>query len=112
MGPMLCYAGFAVLAATAWLLLAGTAGWVPAEFADPWVPRGTTVGLAMVGLGLLLRLLAPVGRGLARGRCERCGAPTDLGQPLCRDHLKATLDAMRDRTRETLLRRTGPRGSG
>ncbi len=111
MGAWLSYAGLAVLAATAWLLLAGTAGWVSQEVADPCIPRGATLGLAMVGLGLLLRLLAPVGRGLARGRCERCGAPTDLGQTLCRDHLKVSLDQMRDRTREVLLRRAGPRGS-
>lgn len=104
MGPMLRYIGIAVLAFTAWLLIAVTAGWIPGEIGDVWISRGAIVGFASLGLGLLLRLLDPVSRGMHRGRCARCGAPIDFGQTLCRDHLKETLDAMRDRTRQTLLR--------
>jgi hypothetical protein len=104
--------GLAILVATAWLLLAETADWVSPEAADPWINRGAVLGLAALGVGILFRILAPVGRGIRRERCERCGAPVGLGQKLCRDHLKATLNEMRDRNREALQQQGGSRRSG
>jgi hypothetical protein len=104
--------GVAILVATAWLLLAETAEWVSPETCDPWIKRGAVLGLAALGAGIVLRILAPVGRGISRERCERCGAPTGPGQKLCRDHLKATLDALRDQNREALQRQGGDRRSG
>jgi hypothetical protein len=100
-----------ILAATACLLVASLADWIPDAKSDYWISRGAAVGLGCLGAGMLLRLLGPLGRELGRARCSQCGAPTERGQRFCRDHLKAALDEARDRTRESILARGGPRGS-
>jgi hypothetical protein len=111
MGRTLRHLGLVILAGTACLLLASLADWIPVATSDFWVSRGAVVGLACLGAGMLLRLLAPLGRELARAHCSQCGAPTERGQRFCRDHLKAALDEARDKTRESVLARGGPRGS-
>ena len=37
MGPTLRYLGIAILAVTAWLLLADAVGWIPAGSGDVWI---------------------------------------------------------------------------
>lgn len=112
MGRMLRYIGLAILAGTAWLLIADLGGWIPDGVADRWTTRLLVLGAGLVAVGLLLRLAAPVRREIRRGRCSRCGAPIERGQTLCRDHLKQTLDEIRDRTRASLLEKTGHGSTG
>lgn len=102
MGRTLRYLGLIILAATAWLLLADLAGWVPNGTSDRWTSTGLLAGLACLGGGILLRLFVPLGREIGRDRCARCGAPVEKGHHLCRDHLKAALDEARDRTRKSM----------
>ncbi len=111
MGRNLRHLGLVILAATVFLLLASLGDWIPEATSDYLISRGAAVGLGCLGAGMLLRLLAPLGREMGRAHCSRCGAPTERGQPFCRDHLKAALDEARDRTRESVLAREGPRGS-
>jgi hypothetical protein len=111
MGRTLRYLGWVFLAATAWLVLADLAGWVPAGASDRWTMRGITFGLGSLAAGTLLRLFTPIRREIARDRCMHCGAPTEHGHHLCRDHLKAALDEARDRTRKTLQAGPDPKRS-
>ncbi len=112
MGRVLRYLGVAILAFTAWLLLADVAGWIPSDVPDRWVRRGIVSGLACLGAGIVMSMLSPVERGLRRGRCVRCGAKTERGQAYCRDHYQQALNEIRDDTREKMLVRPGRRGPG
>jgi hypothetical protein len=111
MGRSLRHLGLFILAATAWLLLADLAGWVPDGTSDRWTLRGIVIGLACLGAGTLLRLSVPLRREMGRPRCVHCGAPAEHGHRLCRDHLKAALDEARDRTRKTLQAGPDPKRS-
>ena len=103
MARTLRYLGLAILALTAWLLLAQEFGWVGRpERLDVWVLRGVWAGLGCIAAGILLSLLNPVGRALRQGRCARCGATIERGQTYCLDHLQATLNEYRDETRNGL----------
>ncbi len=104
----LCYLGFAILAATAWLLIADMKGWVPAGTADAWTWTLVRAGGVCLGAGAALMLFSPLARELRRGHCVRCGRTTERGQVYCLDHLQETLHEYRDQTRERVL---GPKGT-
>ena len=101
MGRMLRFGGLALLAGSAWFLLAGEVGWLSAEIVEVWLAPLAKGGLAMLVIGFGLSLLAPVGRAMRRGHCVRCGASTERGQTFCLDHLKASLNEVQDRMRKT-----------
>jgi len=94
--------GLLVLAAAACLLLAGEMGWVPPDLADSLVTTAASGGVLCLAAGLLMAVLRPVGRVLRQSRCVRCGRPIESGQTYCRDHLQATVNEYRDRTRAGL----------
>lgn len=93
--------------------LAGTGGWLPSEAVDHWSVVATALGVAAIVGGVLAAMAAPVRRRLEKRRCVRCGAPTEREQMYCRDHLKQTLDEIRDQTRRRMTERDAPprRGS-
>jgi len=88
-----------LLAAAAWLLIAGESGWVSAELADAWFGPVAKGGAAMLVLGIAAAMLAPVGRELRRGHCVRCGAATERGQSYCLDHMRESVNEAQDRIR-------------
>lgn len=98
------YLGLVVLAAATWLVIAESAGWVGADLAEPWILPGIWTGGALLGLGLLLGVLYPVGRRMRSVRCARCRRPIERGQTYCADHLRETLDEYRDRQRDEYVR--------
>ena len=99
MARLLRYLGLVLLAATAVLMLADGVGWIESADARPWVWNGVRAGAVCLGVGVLLALLAPLGRELRRGRCVRCGAAIERRQTYCRDHLQAAVNEYRDQTR-------------
>ena len=100
MARLLRYLGLVLLAATAVLMLADGVGWVESADARPWVWNGLRTGAVCLGAGVLLALLAPLGRELRRGRCVRCGAAIERRQTYCRDHLQAAVNEYRDHNRD------------
>jgi hypothetical protein len=108
---MLRYGGLVLLAGAAWVLLAGELGWMAADITEVWFGPLFKGGAAMFVLGLALGMFAPVNRALRRGRCVRCGAPTERGQAYCLDHMRAALNEVQDRMRgrtEEITRHGGP----
>jgi predicted nucleic acid-binding Zn ribbon protein len=63
-----------------------------------------------VAASLVLRVVAPVTKHLAKGRCSVCGVPVERGSIYCMDHLQQTVNAYRDRSREATLPQPKPRG--
>ena len=108
MSRVLRFLGIAGVAGTVWLVIADAAGWIPSGTADPWIPRLLVAAGVLFAGGIALSALSPLGRELSRRRCVRCGTRIEPGQVYCRDHLQATLNEYRDRTRPGLLGR--PRG--
>jgi hypothetical protein len=109
MGRNLRYIGLAMLAATAWMLIAGEAEWLKSERLDMFLPTLAGVGAVSFGLGVLLSFLAPAGRKLLRGRCARCGTPIERGQSYCLDHLRETVGEYQERARRRDSGRPGRR---
>jgi len=85
--------------------MADAVQWIRPGSIDLWIWWSSRLGLTLLGAGLILRLLAPVGRELRRGRCVRCGTAIERGQTYCMDHLQATVNQYRDETRAGALRR-------
>ena len=96
MGKNLRNLGLVVLAAAAWVILAGEFGWISSGNADRLFEPLLYGGATLLAAGLLALLLAPLFTGLRRGRCVRCGASTERGQAYCLDHLRATVHEARD----------------
>jgi hypothetical protein len=97
------YLGLALAAIGVSGLLAGEAGWLPAEVAGRPAVALLRAAAVVFASGLALEVLARGWRGLRRGHCARCGARIEWGQTYCLDHLKATVNEARD------LHPTGPR---
>jgi hypothetical protein len=72
------------------------------------IARLIAAGLVCLAAGLLLRVLTPAGKRIAKGRCETCGRTTLPGHPYCMDHLQASVNAWRDQTRAGMAAR--PKG--
>jgi hypothetical protein len=104
LGRLFRYVGIVLLVVTALLILADGVGWLDSQIVEPgiwWSLRG---GIVLLGTGLLLALLSPVGRELRRGRCVRCGAAVERGQTYCADHLQAAVNEYRDQSRDMMGR--------
>lgn len=99
------FLGILCLAAAVWLTIAGAAGWVEARSFDSVARRAALAGFAALGAGILLGVLGRVSRPLTRGRCVRCGARTERGQTYCLDHLLATVEQAREKSRADLYQR-------
>lgn len=104
MGRSLRYLGMLLLAVTVWLLIGGAAGWVSQDLADRLYRTTAGAGAACLAGGTLLGLFGRLGLGKQRGRCIRCGAPTDRKQPYCLDHLLETVANYRDQSSQTPVR--------
>ena len=88
--------GVAALAAAAWVLISGELGWLTEPSVDLLFRPLFLGGLGGLGLGLLLAMLAPLGREIRRGRCARCGSGIERGQTYCNDHLRETVQEYQD----------------
>jgi hypothetical protein len=97
------YLGLAVLAASAWILLAGEFGWVDASTSDAWFGPLFKIGGVCFVAGAVLTILAPGLRRMRRGRCARCGVAIESGQSLCLDHLRATVNEARDQIHDRAI---------
>jgi hypothetical protein len=86
-----------VLAVVACAALATSAGWAPSEPIDRWLRPAALLGVALIALGIVGSLIAPVARMVTRTRCARCRAPIERGQTYCNDHLRETVAEYRDR---------------
>jgi hypothetical protein len=100
MSRSLRWLGIVLLCVAVWALLAGSARWLEQGRADHLAKLTGLVGVACVGIGILLGFMGRMGRPLRRGRCVRCGAPTERGQVYCLDHLRQTVDQTRDQIRQ------------
>ena len=100
MNRRLLTVGSIFLLATAMLWLAGSAGWIPGITADSWSGLTLKGSLITFGAALLGRLLSPVSNLMSSGRCKVCGRRTERGHLYCLDHLRETVNATRDRTRD------------
>jgi hypothetical protein len=109
MGRSLRYLGVFLLAATVWLLIAGAADWMSQHLADRLARTTAMAGIVAMGAGVLLGVVARVAGPRGRGRCQRCGAPTERGQAYCLDHLLKTVDEYRDQHRDRFYD-AGPSG--
>ena len=96
MDRTLRYLGLSILAAAAWLLLAGEIGWILPATSDRWFGPLLKAGGISFLTSLVLTAMVPGLRWVRRGRCVRCGAPTERGQSYCLDHLQATVNEARD----------------
>lgn len=105
----LCYLGLAILAVTAWLLVADLRGWVPQGVASTWTWPLIRAAAICLGAGVAVAVLSPLMREFRRGRCVRCGKRTERGQVYCLDHLQQTLNEYRDQTRASFLGEKGSR---
>ena len=103
-GRTIRFLGLLVLAAAAWFLVAGEAGWIADDVADRWFLPLAGLGGAVLAAGSLLGALDPALRWMSRGRCARCGAATERGQVYCLDHLKATVHEAQDHSRRQTFR--------
>jgi len=108
MGRGLVTTGMVLLALTVGLWVSDAVGWIDTSLDDHAAPVTLKAGLALLAVGLILRLLSPVRQQLGRSRCATCGRPTPRGHLYCLDHLQASVNAWRDQTRDGLLRR--PKG--
>lgn len=55
----------------------------------------TCAGAALL-MGLLFRMLAPVGKRLSQNRCRICGKPISPREIYCKQHLKEKVHQARD----------------
>lgn len=110
MGRTLRFLGLTLLAAAVWSSLAEAMGWAGSGLAAEWGGVALQSGLLCLAAGVVVRLLAPVGREFRKGRCVRCGAAIERGQTYCTDHLVQTVNEYRDRARERMDGRSDSRG--
>ncbi len=96
MDRSLRYLGLSILAAAAWALIAGEIGWILPVTSDAWFGPLFKVGGICFLTSLVLTAIVPGLRWVRRGRCVRCGAPTERGHTYCLDHLRATVNETRD----------------
>lgn len=89
--------GIVILAVGAWALIATKLGWIPEGIVDRGFLPAVRVGVASLGAGLVLAVLAPIARLVRRSRCARCRAVIERGQTYCADHLRETVHEARDR---------------
>jgi hypothetical protein len=79
-------------------------GWIHEGTASRWGALALKYGGLCFAAGMLLALLAPIGREFRRGRCVRCGSAIERGQTYCMDHLQEAVNEYRDRTRGEMSR--------
>ena len=97
--------GLVILAAAAWLLVAGEAEWIARGLSDRWFLPLAGLGAACFAAGALLGILVPALRWVGRGRCVRCGAGTERGQVFCLDHLKESVHEAQEAARRNSFRK-------
>ena len=100
MGRGLFSLGWILLVLTVGLWIAGVAGWLPETVDDRWSALTLKATLVVFGAGVILRVLSPVTKQVARGRCAVCGRGIDRGQVYCHDHMQETVNSYRDQTHD------------
>ncbi len=111
MGRRLMGLGVMLIVVTVALWVAEVAAWIPASTDDRWSGLTLKAGLVGLGAGLIFRILAPVAGMVPRGRCTICGRATEREHTYCLDHLKATVNAARDQSRNQTTSRPKTRPS-
>ena len=91
--------GILALAAGAVLMLLVEAGTIQGDWVDPATVMLFRAGAAVLAIGIVLALLAPLGRVLVSSRCVRCGCAIEKGQTYCHDHLKTAVQEFQDKHR-------------
>jgi len=99
MGRRLLGLGVMLIVVTVALWVAEVAAWIPASTDDRWSGLTLKAGLIALGAGLIFRVLVPLAGMLPKGRCTACGRSTERGHTYCLDHLRATVNATRDESR-------------
>jgi hypothetical protein len=102
------YVGLSILAAATWILIAGQSDWILPETADAWFGPLAKLGVISFLAGLVLGAVVPAFRWARRGRCVRCGSPTERGQSYCLDHLRTTVNDARDHLQAARSQRRRP----
>lgn len=97
MGRGLFTLGSILVVLTITLWIAGVAGWLPEAMDDRWSALSLKASLVVLGAAVVLRVVSPVTRQLARGRCAVCGRGIARGQEYCHDHLQEAVNTYRDR---------------
>ena len=109
MGRRLQGLGVFLIVATVGLWVAEVAGWIPRSTDDLWWGLTLKGAVIALGAGTLLRVVSPItGRMSSNGRCVVCGRSTERGHAYCLDHLRQTVDSMRDHAHEQEIRRSRP----
>jgi hypothetical protein len=103
------YAGLALLAVSAWGLIAIEAGWFPSSLPEQLIPMLAGAGVVLIGVGMLLAAIGSLGQKVRRGRCARCGAKIQRGQSYCMDHLKEAVNEFQENARRSEMYRPGRR---
>lgn len=113
MGRRLLGLGLMLIVVTVGLWVAEVAVWIPASTEARWSGLTLRAGLIALGVGLVLRVLAPLAGLVPKERCTICGRGTERGHTYCLDHLQATVNATRDESRNLPPHRPKPyRASG
>jgi predicted nucleic acid-binding Zn ribbon protein len=110
MGRGLLSLGSLLIVATVALWIGGAADWVSQNVADTASSLTLKAGLILVAASLILRILAPMTKQIAKAHCTVCGAVVERGHLYCLDHLQETVHNYRDRTRENTLAQHKRRG--
>ena len=101
MGRGLFSLGSVLLVATIAIWIAGAADWIPEPVDDQIAAVTLRAGLVLLVASLVLRAVSPVAKQMGKGRCAVCGIAIERGHTYCLDHLQETVNAFRDRTRES-----------
>ena len=99
MGRRLQGLGALLIVVTVALWVAEVAAWIPATTDDRWSGLTLKAGLIALGASLRFRVLAPVTAMLPKARCTVCGRAPERGHTYCLDHLRDTVNATRDESR-------------
>ena len=108
MGRGLISLGAFLVVATVAYWVSDAVGLIPTQTGESWSPLLAKAGLVCVAAGLVLRVLSPARKRIAKGRCATCGRVTAAGHLYCMDHLQASVNAWRDQTRAGIVGR--PKG--
>ena len=66
---------------------------------DIWADHLLTGAFILIGVAIILSLLEKTGLRVSGARCADCKRPIEHGKLYCRDHLKARIEAAREKYR-------------
>jgi hypothetical protein len=66
--------------------------------------KALTLGIGLIGAGILLRIFEKGAKKVVKNRCAVCRTPVPPGAIYCREHLRNVLSAEDERTHMTKIR--------